>query len=134
MHDFAMIQQQYPIAHNADAINGMRDEDYRSSLFLNAKDLTKTLVLERQITDGKNLIDQQDIGVAMNRYCKSKTNVHARRIRAYGSIDEISYFGKIDDLMKPTPYFFRCHAEDGSVEINILTSCHVRMKAGSDRD
>src|SRR6516164_10619197 len=68
----------------------------------------------------------------MCSYSERKADIHAGAVPFDGGIEEPFYLGERDDLVELRFHLGPCHAEDGPVEINILTPGKFGMKSGPD--
>ena len=58
----------------------MRDEHDRSPLVAQPIEDVEALLLEGGVADREHLVDQQDVGVHLDRHREGQTHVHARGV------------------------------------------------------
>ena len=66
----------------------MRYEHDRLPGTLELRDLREALVLEIFVTDGEHLVDQEHVGLEMDRDREAQAHVHAARIRLNRRVEE----------------------------------------------
>ena len=65
------------------------------------RELVEALVREALVADGEHLVDQQHVGIDVNRHGEAQPHVHARRVGLDRRIDEVLELGELDDLVEP---------------------------------
>src|SRR3989338_3535449 len=108
------------------------EEDGASLLFRHLFHFPKAFLLEFRIANGKNFINKKNVRLKMRRDRKRETHVHAARIALDRRVEELLDTGEFDDLVKFTADLASTHAEDCSIEKNILPSGKLRGKASAD--
>ena len=66
-------------------------------------ELVHALLLERRVADGEDLVDQQDVGVDVDRDREAEPDVHAGRVVLHRLVDELLDAGEVDDLVELAP-------------------------------
>jgi len=69
----------------------MRHKDYGAAAFPQFRDAVETLCLKRNITNGKNLVEQHDVGIQMGRDREAQANIHSRRIALHWNVNVFLY-------------------------------------------
>ncbi len=86
---------------------------------------------EDGVADGEGLIDDQDLGVDVNRGGKCEADVHSAGILFDGAIDELADFGEGFNARKHPFQFFAGQAQDLAVEIHIFAAGEFGIEAGA---
>ena len=74
----AVFEPQDAVAHRAHGSEPVRDDDDRLARLLELGELVRASALERFVTDGEHLVDQQHVGVDVDRHGEAEAHVHAR--------------------------------------------------------
>ena len=67
------------------------------------RELVEALLLERRVADRQHLVDQQDVGVDLDRDREREPDVHARGVVLELEVDELLELGERDDVVEPLP-------------------------------
>ena len=74
--DLAAFEQHRPVAEAVDRAHVMCHEHDRCARVAQAIEDVKALLLEGRVADGKHLVDQQDVGVDLDRDRKCEPDMH----------------------------------------------------------
>src|SRR5215213_7260735 len=110
----------------------MRDEHDRRAALLQLRDSLNTFLLKRRIADCQDFIQQQNIRIEVGSDRETQTYIHAGRVTLHWCINELPELGKLHDAVQLLGNLAPQHAEDRTVEINILAAGKFRMKTGAD--
>ena len=99
---------------------------------LEGEDAAEALPLERLVTDGEHLVEQQDVGVEERRDRESEPHRHPRRVRAHRAIDRMLELGERDDLVEPLSDVGAPEALDRAVQEDVLAPGEVEVEAGAE--
>ncbi len=110
----------------------MANKNNRPTLLVYIIKLSEAFFLKICISDSENLVNNKNFRIQMSRNCKSKPHIHAAGIPLYRSIDELSDFGKLHNLIKLGPNFSTAHPKNCPVEKNVLSPGEFRMKPGTN--
>src|SRR5229473_2710702 len=94
--------------------------------------LRKALLLELRVTHGQHFIDNEDLGIQVRGDRECQPHIHAARVMFDGSFEKLLSPREIYDFIELRVDLAPAHAQDGSVQINILTSGEVWMKASAN--
>ena len=94
--------------------------------------LAEALALKLRVAHRQHLIDDQDLGVQVRGDREGQPHIHAGGITLHRRIEELLHARKIDDRVELAGDLLAPHAEDGAVEIDVLASGQLGMKAGAD--
>src|SRR3989338_8540022 len=108
------------------------EEDGASLLFRHLFHFPETFLLELRVADGEHLVHQKNIRLKVRRDGECQAHVHAARIALDRRVEEFLDAGELDDLVEFLSDFLAPHAEDCSIEKNILPSGKLRVKASAD--
>src|SRR6478672_10470679 len=106
----------------------MAHKQHRSAMLSYISHLAQTLFLKSCVSNRQYFVDHEDLRFKMgsNRECQPK--IHSAGIVLDWRIDERVDFGKTHDIFELAANFSLLHSEDGSVEIDIFSSCELRVK------
>ena len=63
-------------------------------------ELVETLEREGLVADGQHLVDEQHVGIDVNRHGEAQPHVHAGRVGLDRRVDEVLELGELDDLVE----------------------------------
>ena len=55
---------------------------------------------EALVADGQHLVDEQHVGVDVNRDREAEAHVHPRRVGLDRRVDEVVHLGEVDNLVE----------------------------------
>ena len=55
---------------------------------------------EAFVADGEHLVDQQHVGIDVDRDGEAEAHVHAGRVGLHRRVDELPQLGELDDLVE----------------------------------
>ena len=73
-----MVEHADPRADAAHEIGGVRHDDDRAALVLELVHAVQALALEGLVADGEHLVDEQHVGIDVDRDREAEPDVHAR--------------------------------------------------------
>src|SRR5262249_50532418 len=126
------LHQQDPAAKRLDCRHIMTDQQYGAIPSGYFRHFAEAFLLKIGVTDGQHFIDDQYAGIEMGGDSECKPHIHAGGISLHRRVEEFFYAGKIDDLLEFRIDLFSGHPENGAVEINVLASGQLGVKAGTD--
>src|SRR5688572_4411426 len=107
-------------------------EQYRPSLPGDRSHLVQALLLKLGVPDGQYLVHDQDLGLKVGCDGESQSHVHAARIELDRCIQELLDLGEADDLVELSVDLTSLHAQQGAVQVDVLSTAQLRMKASAD--
>src|SRR5215210_1672890 len=107
-------------------------EQNRAPLLVQVAHASEGAIPEVNVTDGEHFIHDQYFRVQVRSDGKGKTHEHAARIPLHRRVDELLELRELDNRVELSLYLRAVHAEDGTVQEDVLTSGELRMKAGSN--
>src|SRR6185436_435650 len=128
-HDSSLLDDQRLLADTSHRRHVVTDKKYRPPLNADVAHLLKTLLLKLRIADCEHFVDQQHFRLEMRRDAKRKPHVHTTRIAFHRRVEKLLNFSKAGDLVKLAVDLGLAHAEDRAVEIDVLATGQLRMKA-----
>ena len=93
----AALEQHRAVAEARDRAHVVRDEQDRPALVLEALELLVALLLERGVADGEHLVDQQHVGLDLDRGREREPDVHARGVVLELEVLELLELGELED-------------------------------------
>ncbi len=100
----------------------MRDEQHGYLAFLEFHEFLDAPIGEDCIANGESFIDDQNLGVDVNRCRECQAHVHAGRIFFHWPIHERADFGEAFDLREHMFHVATRNAEDLAVQINVFAT------------
>ena len=67
-----MVEHRGAVADLAHEVGGVGDEQDRAALALEPLDALEALALERLVADRQHLVDEQDLGLDVDRHARSR--------------------------------------------------------------
>ena len=130
--EHAVLEPSRGVAQVADGFERVRDDHDRLAGGAKVVELLQAPPLELGVADGEHLVDEQDVGVHVDRHGEAEPYVHARRVVLHRRVDEVLEPGEVDDLVEALVELLLGHAEDRAVEEDVLPSGQLGMEAGSE--
>src|SRR5690349_13273189 len=96
----------------------MADKQHRASTSAHLLHFAETFLLESCVSHGQNFIDDEYLRLKMRCHRKGKPDVHAARVTLDRCVQELFYFGEINDLIKLASDFLPVHAQNRTVEVD----------------
>ena len=84
-----------------------------------------------RVADGQHLVDEQDLGVDVDRDREAQPDVHARRVVPHRRVDELLEPGERHDVVEHAIDVGLLHAEDRRVEVHVFASRQIGVEAGA---
>ncbi len=91
-------------------------------------ELVETLVREALVAHRQDFVDQQDIGIDMDRDGESQPHVHPGRVGLHRRVDELLELGEFDNLVEALGHFALRQAEHDAVDEHVLAAGDFRVK------
>ena len=118
----ALVQPERFVAKALDQVERMRDEEDGLAAAAEFRELVEAFVREALVADREDLVDQQDVGVHVDRHREAQAHVHAGRVRLDRGIDEFPQLGEIDDLIEAFLDLALAEAEHDAVDEDVFAS------------
>ncbi len=110
------------VARQLDGGRRVGHEDDRDPLAAELGDARHALVLEGGVADGHDLVEQEDVRVEVRGDREAEAGVHAARIGAHRSVDEVAELRELDDVLHPRLDLLAADPVDRGVEDDVLTA------------
>ena len=94
------VEPQRLVAEALDQAERVRDEQDRLAAAPELGELVEALVGEAFVADGQHLVDEQHVGIDVNRDREAEPHVHAGRVGLDRRVDEVLQLGELDDLVE----------------------------------
>ena len=98
--ELAMIEQRDARAELLDEEQVVRDQHERSPCALEVADGVQALALEALVADGEGLVDEDDLGIEVDRHREAEPHVHAGGVGPDRHVDEALELGEGDDRVE----------------------------------
>ena len=99
---------------------------------LELEDAVDALALERFVADGEHLVEQQDVGVDVDRDREPEAHVHAGGVRPDRQVDEALELAELDDLVEPAVDLLLPQAVDRRAQVDVVATGEVVVEAGAE--
>src|ERR1700716_1066229 len=119
-------------AEEVDCVHRMADEDDCRPFSLKDSHAVKTAKLEGDITDGEDLIDEQDVRLDMDCHREPQSHVHTGRIELHRCVDELFQLGKSDDVVEAGFNLGLLQSEEHPIDEDVLSPRHFLMKSDAN--
>ena len=130
--ELAVVEDRGAVADLADHVDGVGHEQDRAALALEPLDALEALALERLVADGEHLVDEQDLGVDVDRHRESEPRRHTRRVVLHLVVDEVLDLGERDDLVEDPVDLLTGESEDRRVQVDVLAPGEVAVEARAE--
>src|SRR5215510_4159753 len=107
----------------------MADEQHSSAVARHLPRLLYALLLKGVITDGQDLVDQENVRVQVRCDGERQPQIHTAGKMLDGCVNEALHFGKRNDFVKPSVNLSLLHAQDRATQVNVLTAGELRVEA-----
>ena len=89
---------------------------------------------EALVADREHFVDEQHVGIDVNRDGESEPHVHAGRVGLHRRVDELLQLGELDDLVEALLNLALRQAEHDAVDEDVLAAGDLRMEPGAELD
>jgi hypothetical protein len=89
-HELALAEPGGLVAERAHLVDGVGDDDDGTALAAEVGELLGALLLEGHVADGQDLVDEQDVGLDVDRHGEPEPHVHAGGVVLHGLVDEVA--------------------------------------------
>ncbi len=130
-HDSAIQHEGSAIRQALDQAKIVRHQQHGDVLSSKLFELLHAPAGENRVADCQRLIDNQDLGVDVNRGGKCQADIHAAGIFFHRPIDELADFGESFDARKGLVQFFARQSQNLAIQINIFAPAEFGIEAGA---
>ena len=92
----------------------------------------EALLLEALVADGEHLVDEQDVGLDVDRHGEAQTDVHARRVVLHLVVDELLELGELDDLVEALADLPARQPEQRAVQVDVVPAGELGLEARAE--
>jgi hypothetical protein len=110
----------------------VRDEDDRRPLAAQLVEPVEAAALELLVTDGDDLVDDQQLGVEIGRDREPEPHVHAAGVDLHRDVDEIADAAELDDVVQAGGDLPAAQPEDRPVEEDVLAPGELGVEPGAE--
>ena len=128
------VQPQRLVAEALDQAERVRHQQDRLAAPLELGELVEALVGEAFVADGEHFVDEQHVGIDVDRDRETQPHVHARRVGLHRRVDEVAQLGELDDLVEAPGDLPLGQAEHDAVDEDVLAAGDLRVEAGAELD
>ena len=130
----AALEQHRALAEAHDGAHVVGDEQHRLALVPQAVELVEALLLERGVADREHLVDQQHVGVDLDRDREGEPDLHARRVVLQLEVDELVQLGELEHGLEPLARRGWAQAEHDAVDEHVVARREIRVEADAELD
>ena len=128
----ASLQQDPSIAEGDGGFEVVADEQDGAAASSDLAHLRKALLLEPGVSNGQHLVDDQDLRFKMGCDGERQPHKHADRVVLNRSGGELLHLGEGHNLVEFASDLRPAHAENGTVEENVLNAGQLRVETGTN--
>ena len=125
-------QEDHPLAQGVDDAEIVGDEYDGLAFFAKLANAFPALSLKILVAHREHFVDKEDVGVGVDRDGKTKADEHPARIRLDRIVDELFDAREFDDPVKHPRDARGRHAEDATVEVDVLASGQQGMESRTE--
>ncbi len=135
--DGAVRDHQAAVEHDGAVTEGphlvglVRDQQDRASLFLEGADPVDALRLKPFVTHGEDLVDDENVGINVNRHRESETDIHATRVELHLGVDEVLNLTEGNDIVEDRVHAPLGESKHRTVEIDVVATRQLGLKSRS---
>src|SRR5215472_13997145 len=107
------------------------DEEHGPARLADFSHLAQAFLLECHVAHGQHLVRDQYIGAEVSSQGEGQSDVHSTGVVFDRRVEKFLDLGKRYDLVKAGKDFAPAHAQQGTVEKDVLAARQLRMKTGS---
>ena len=122
------------VAQVLDQAERVRDQQNGLPAAPELGELVEALVRESLVAHGEHLVDEQHVGLDVNRHGEPQTHVHAGRIRLDGRVDELPELREVDDVVEAIVNLTLGQAQHDPVDEHVLAPGDFGMESGAELD
>ena len=126
MPDFPAVEPQRFVAEAARPSERVRHEEDGLAAALELRELVEALVREALVADRQHLVDEQHVGIDVDRHGEAEPHVHAGRIGLHRRVDEVLQLGELHDLVEALRDLALREAEHDAVDEDVLAAGDLR--------
>src|SRR6478736_4264641 len=89
---------------------------------------------ELAVAGGEGVFGHEDFRVDLDGHREAQPGIHAARVRADRSLEELADVGEIDDLVVAASGLLLAPPHDGGVQVDVLAPGELRVEPGTGRD
>ena len=132
--DLPALEEHGAIAEPVDRRHVVRDEEDRASLVLHALELLVALLLEGGVAHGEHLVDDEHVGVDLDRGGEGQPDMHARRVVLELEVDELLELREREDLVEARDGLAPGEPEHRCVDDHVVARRQLRIEADAELD
>ncbi len=130
--DVAVLQVDGVIAERLHHVHAVRHEQQRHPCLGELLQPLQAFELERRVAHGERLVDDQHVGVDVDRHREGEPQLHPARIRLGRLLDEGADVGKRRDVVEPLLHLRARDAHDRAVHEHVLAPGEIRVESGTE--
>ena len=124
-----VVEQHRLVAEAPNGFQRVGHDDDRLASLLQVVELLRAALLELGVANREDLVEQQHVGIHVDRNREAEPQVHARRVVLHRAVDELLQPRELDDLVEALGDLLLRQAEDRAVEEHVLAPRELEVKA-----
>ena len=126
-----MFHPNRPVRQTAHGAQIVRDKNDGHALMLELLNSTDASLLEENIADRKRFVDDQDVGIHVNRHREREPDKHSTGIRFQRPIHEFADLGKFLDRGNSLAGLSIREPKDRRIQENVLAAGELRIESSA---
>ena len=122
-------EEDRPLAQALDRLRIVRYEQNRAASILEGRDDAEAFPLKVLVTDGEDLVEEENVRLEERGDRKPEPHRHAARVGADRPVDRVLDFGERDDLVEALANLGATQTLDRPVQVDVLATAEVRVEA-----
>ena len=128
----ALFEQDRLLAQAPHGLHVVAHEEDGTTVLRHLSHAAETALLELRIAHGEHLVDDEDLGLQERGDRECEPHVHPARVALDGRVDEVPDAGEVDDVVELPGDLLPAHAENASVQEDVLPARQLAVEAGAD--
>ena len=112
----------------------MRDEQHRLAEGNQLAQAFERPPPERRVADRQHLVDEHDVGIAVDGDAEAEPGIQAGRVAFHGRVDQLLDLGKLHDLVEAAVDVAAGQTEQAGAKMHVLAASELGMKSRAQLD
>jgi hypothetical protein len=134
VHHIPAFHQHRAVAEALDRTHVMSDEHDRPSLLFQPRELVEALLLKGGVPDREDLVDQDDLGLDLDRDGEGEPDLHTRGVVLQLQVHELLELREGDDLVEAGFGLLPRQAEHDRVDDHVVACGEFRVEPHAELD
>ena len=130
----APLEQQRAVAEALQRAHVVGDEHDRLARVAHRVEDVEALLLERGVADREHLVDQQDVGIDLDRHREREPDMHPRGVVLQLEVLELLELGELDHAVVALARLARRQAHHDPVHDDVVAGRQIQVEADAELD